>query len=85
MLTRLKYINRPCAMISAVVLDRLTGWVHQRPEIIIYRHDSNIGNSTGWHAVTTAAMEDCGAVIATVAMLYKVVHGATDVAVGQRE
>jgi NAD(P)-dependent dehydrogenase (short-subunit alcohol dehydrogenase family) len=34
--------------------------------------------------VTAAAMEDCGAGRATVAMPYKVVHGASDVAVGQR-
>jgi hypothetical protein len=41
-------------------------------------------NATGRHGVTAAAMEDCGAGRATVAMPYKVVHGASDVAVGQR-
>jgi hypothetical protein len=44
----------------------------------------DIRNATGWHGVTAAAMEDCGASRATVAMPYKVVHGASDVAVGQR-
>ena len=50
----------------------------------IYRHDLDIRNATGWHGVTAAAMEDCGAGSSTVAMPYKVVHGASDVAVGQR-
>jgi hypothetical protein len=31
----------------------------------IYRHDSDIRNATGWHGVTAAAMEDCGAGSAT--------------------
>jgi len=44
----------------------------------------DIRNATGWHGVTAAAMEDCGAGRAIVAMPYKVVHGASDVAVGQR-
>ena len=69
---------------SAVVLDRLTGRVRPRQENIIYRHDLDIGNATGWHGVTAAAMEDCGAGRATFATPYKVVHGASDVAVGQR-
>jgi hypothetical protein len=84
LLARPKHINRPCAMVSAVVLNRLSGRVGPREENIIYRHDLDIRNATGWHGVTAAAMEDCGAGRATVAMPYKVVHGASDVAVGQR-